>query len=308
MAGLCEDNPRDFLAALGVLRLVDMLWSTHQPTLCWNEDGHPLLKACLALPEEWTELMTAALQSLNNQTPHPFVHHKVIKTELETLRCRFVGALEFGEASTDLAKLPAVLYAAYGSQVHDMEKGVANPTAFSFSNGQGGKELLRDIAEMIDEELTPANLVHDLTTCGSGKRDAKSFRWNPAELRTAAYRAHDPGSGVKGDVTLDYPSANILAFFGLTYYPVVDTTQREYTLGISRRRRLGDCFTWPIWEHYLSSDVISSILHHPFVHTDPPNRLGNRSLGISRAYRSVRMKVGKPPTISLYFATAEALF
>jgi hypothetical protein len=308
MKGLREDNPRDFLAALGVLRLVDMLWPDHQPALSWNAYGHPVLYASRTLRDDWAAALAAAMQALNRQNPHPFVHNKVIKTEIGKLRRCIDLALDRRLSCSPLDRLPAALYAAYGSQVHDGEKGVSNPTAFSFSNGQGGKELLRDIAEMINEELTPANLLKDLTGSGSGRRDAKSFRWNPVELRAAAYRAHDPGSGVRGDVTLDYPCANIFAFIGLTYYPVIDASLREYTLGVSRIPLLGDCFTWPIWQCSLTSDVVFTMLHQSSVHSDTPDRNGGAALGIARAYRSQRMKVGKPPTISLYFSPAEAVF
>jgi hypothetical protein len=308
MRGLREDNPRDFLAALGVLRLVDMLWPDHQPTLFWNTFGHPVLHASRTLPDDWVVALADALQALNRQNPHPFVHNKVIKTEIVKFRRSIDLALDLCRSSTPLDSLPAALYAAYGSQVHDVEKGVSNPTAFSFSNGQGGKELLRDIAEMINEELAPANILGDLTGSGSGRRDAKSFRWNPVELRAAAYRAHDPGSGVKGDVTLDYPCANIFAFIGLTYYPVIDTSLREYTLGVSRIPLLGDCFTWPVWQCSLTSDTVFTMLHQSSLHTDTPDRNQGAALGIARAYRSQRMKVGKPPTISLYFSPAEAVF
>jgi hypothetical protein len=304
LTALREDNPRDFLAALGLLRLLDLLWPQSIVSLAWNSAGHPVLHVNLAVPDDWIGILSRELQAVNSLEQHPFVHNKIIKVAHAEFRVAIGRALEFRNSETSFAALPSALYAAYGSQVHDTDEGKTSPSAFSFSNAQCGKELLRDIREMIAREFTPTAIFECLKDDPIGRRDAKSFRWHPGECRAAAYRAHDPGGNVKGDVCMDFPCANILAFFGLTFFPVVDATKREATLGISRTSRLGDCFTWPVWDSHLSNDAVFSILHHPFVHMDRPDGAGAASLGITGAYRCVRMKVGKAPTISLYFSPA----
>ena len=40
LPGLREDNPRDFLAALGLLRLVDLMWPSCQSKLVWDGEEH----------------------------------------------------------------------------------------------------------------------------------------------------------------------------------------------------------------------------------------------------------------------------
>lgn len=304
LTALREDNPRDFLAALGLLRLLDSIWPESIVSLAWNPDGNPVIHAEVALPNDWISLLRRALHAINSVEPHPFVHNKIIKVSHFDFRIAIVGALKFRDSESPLTNLPTALYAAYGSQVHDIDEGKTSPSAFSFSNAQGGKELLRDIHQMISKELTPEGLFEFLKNSPLGRRDAKSFRWHPSECRVAAYRAHDPGGNVKGDVNMDYPCANILAFFGLTFYPVIDSAKREVTLGFSRVPLLGDCFTWPVWKGSLSIDSVSCILHHPFVHMDCPDRANIGAIGIAGAYRCVRMKVGKPPTTSLYFSPA----
>jgi hypothetical protein len=39
LPGLREDNPRDFLAALGLVRIVDLLWPGSEPKLSWARDS-----------------------------------------------------------------------------------------------------------------------------------------------------------------------------------------------------------------------------------------------------------------------------
>lgn len=299
--GIHADNPRDFLAALGLLRVLQIHSPESRPSLGWTDEGHANFHALPQLSPNCLEEIVPALQQLNSSQPHPFVHHKVIKTQHASFRTAILRAREL---CLNGNSLPAALYAAYGSQVHDADKGETSPSAFSFSNGQGGKELLRDINELIDRELTPAQLAHDLAGDRQARKEAKSFRWNPAEFRAAAYRAADPGSGVKGDGSPDHPTLNILAFFGLTFYPVVDGPKFSATAGFSRHKLSSasvDYFSWPIWEESLNADEVGALLLHPVVHAGsfhPPNL---RAMGISAIWRSRRFSSDK----SLYFSPAE---
>ena len=177
-------------------------------------------------------------------------------------------------------------------------------SGFSFSNGQGGKELLRDVCDLIRDEFNAGNLEADLQ--GSRRRTAKTLRWNPAENRTAAYRAHDPGGGVKGDDLLDSPCANVLAFLGLSFYPVAERGREAVTLGISGSvDQVG--FRWPVWASPLAPDVVASLLHHPCIHGAAGSAGLLAATGISAVWCSRRLKIGTPPAISLYFSPARRI-
>ena len=301
LAGLMEDNPRDFLAALGLLRITSELWTDAGISLAWNNDGHPVMHVRLNLPDDWVALLCASVQALNRIEPHPFVHHKVIKVPQAAMRNHMTRSLEFVKSAGPLHHIPVALYSGFASQIHTDKDGMTNVTAYSFSNGQGGKELLRDVKELINSQMAPASLCGDLLGLPECRRDAKSFRWHPAEFRAAAYRPHDPGAGIKGDVLLDFASANVLAFFGLTFYPVVDRASREETLGLSSERlnrERSDYFTWPIWGQPIGIDAIASLLHHPAVHSAEKNPKVLACLGVKRLRRSRRFSSDK----SLYFA------
>ena len=301
--GLREDNPRDFLAALGLLRLLDMAFTPQEVALSWSSSGHPVYHSSSPLPSAWPAALCEELKRLNSESPQPFVHHKVIKVSQADFRIAVQRAVARAERPGPFSDLPSMLYAAYASQIHDLEEGKTSTSAFSFSNGQGGKELLRDISEMIARELSPDGLIRDLMGDPSARRDAKSFRWHPAEFRSAAYRAADPGAGVKGDSMLDYPSANILAFFGLPFYPVVDRIYTWETCGISERSIGGireESFSWPVWETTLRPDTLTSLLHLPQLHASNEQCVDIRHSGCSRAWRSRRFSSDK----SLYFSPA----
>jgi hypothetical protein len=190
--------------------------------------------------------------------------------------------------TTRSAPSPPLLYAAYSSQ--NDEDGELHISALSFANGGSGKKLLNDVAQLI-AALKPASLSGALDGTAPAL-DAKSLRWNPREFRAAAFRGHDPGKGIKGDDSLDHPAFNILAFFGLTFLPCAPTTRSGLTPAIHSVDR-ESAFVWPVWNHPLSPDSVTALLHQP------PASVG-RAHGIARRWKARRFTVDK----SLYFSPA----
>lgn len=291
LPGLREDNPRDFLAALGLLRLVDLMWPSRQSRLSWVEAVHvPTLWGNEPLPDCWPDELIGALKDLTQAPMNPLVHGEIIKAEYQVFRDAVKRAVAFSTSGHRLAKLPPVLYSCYSSQIK-ADDGMIEPSGFSFGNGQSGKKLLLDVGQLIDG-LTPGKLEETLLGKASPVA-AKSLRWNPMEFRPAAYRNHDPGSKQKGDETKDHPALNVLAFFGLSFYPTVTTASGSRTAGLHRLIR-EDYFLWPIWSTALSADEIASLVcaHHcQWVSAS----------GIATVWRSKRFSSDK----SLYFSPAE---
>lgn len=291
LLGLREDNPRDFLAALGLLRLVDLLWPSRQSRLVWMGAEHvPVLCGNEPMPDHWHDELLGMLKELIQAPINPLVHGDIIKTEYQVFRDAVKRAVAFSTSGHRLAKLPLLLYSSYSSQI-ESDAGMIEPSGFSFGNGQSGKKLLLDVGQLITG-LTP--LALDETLLGKvSSVAAKSLRWNPVEFRPAAYRNHDPGSKQKGDETKDHPALNVLAFFGLTFYPTVATVSGGRTAGLHRLMR-EDYFIWPVWTDALSADEIATLVcggHGQWV----PSR------GIVTVWRSKRFSSDK----SLYFASAE---
>ena len=291
LPGLREDNPRDFLATLGLLRLVDLMWPSCQPKLVWDGEEHlPTLCGNKQLPDDWPGDLLSALKELMQAPTNSLMHGDIIKAEYQVFRDAVNRAVAFSTSGHRLAKLPVILYSCYSSQL-ESDGGVVEPSGFSFGNGQSGKKLLLDVGQLIDE-MTPSNLIETLL----GKASpvvAKSLRWNPVEFRPAAYRNHDPGSKQKGDETKDHPALNVLAFFGLTFYPTVPTASGGKTAGLLRKNG-EDWFLWPIWSDGLSADEIASL-----VCAEPVQWIPSR--GTATVWRSKRFSSDK----SLYFAPAE---
>ena len=291
LPGLREDNPRDFLAALGLLRLIDELWPECETTLRWHPDTLiPQLSSDRPLPDDWTVALVASLLDLVQRPEKPIAHGEIIKTDYESFRDATRRAVGFAETGHPLANIPQFLYSCYASPIPS-ESGDVEPSGFSFGNGQSGKKLLLDVTQLI-ERINAPELLATLQGKAHGV-SAKTLRWNPVEYRPAAYRSHDPGSKNKGDDTLDFPALNVLAFFGMTFYPVVETASGMTTTGIFRLGRQS-FFLWPTWPVSLRLMEISSLL------VSDLSTLGSET-GAERIWRARRFSSDK----SLYFAPAE---
>ena len=181
LPGLREDNPRDFLAALGFLRLASLQWPQLDAKLSWDgKSGSPCLHTCLPLPSDWSAELMLSLQSLASDPGNPLFHGEIIKTTPEEFRNAAKNALRFARISEHpLRSLAPGLYAAYSSQTHD--KDGLHISGFSFANGQGGKKLLADVALLISE-LAPDSFSQSLAK-NLPPNSSKSFRWNPSRLR-----------------------------------------------------------------------------------------------------------------------------
>lgn len=293
LPSLREDNPRDFLAALGLLRLVHLMWPICDTKLAWVGNEHQAtLYFREAIPAGWAEKLVMTLKELAEAKSSPIFHGDIIKAEYNVFRIAVKRAIEFSYSDHPLAQLPIYLYSSYSSQIEG-EEGVVEPSGLSFGNGQSGKKLLLDVMQLISG-LESDTFMQTLVGKASPV-SAKSLRWNPLEYRPAAYRSHDPGSKQKGDETKDHPTLNVLAFFGLTFYPTVATSSGGKTAGLHWKSR-ETFFLWPIWETPLCIDEISS-----FVCADPVT--WSLASGVAVAWRSKRFSSDK----SLYFAPAELL-
>jgi len=291
LPGLREDNPRDFLATLGLLRLVDLLWPEAKVELGWNmEQGVPCIQSAASLPTDWMGEIVTQLKDLAERPNSPMFHGDVIKADLDRYRDAVTQAVDFGAEDHPLAELPRLLYSAYASQLPS-ESGDLMVSGFSFGNGQGGKKLLLDVKQLlggIDADDLEAALA------GTAKpRQAKTLRWNPAEFRPAAYRSHDPGAKHKGDEVRDVPCLNVLAFIGLTFFPTVPTSRGGATLGLFRSDSQ-TYFRWPIWAEGLTAQEVQTLMV-----VEP-----REGTGSGRRFRSRRFSSDK----SLYLAPSEREF
>ena len=187
-------------------------------------------------------------------------------------------------------------------------------SAFSFSNNNSGKQLLKDFAALASL-VTPARVEDALFGDANLLDPVTGLGWDPGSQKSYALQFGDPGKGV----TRCNATHHALAFYGLAMFPVVPLAVDRLTLGIyalpadrpaiqdevgdegdgeeepspARSRRGPEQFTWPLWEQPLPAAVIQALLVCAEFAKPQPDVSRCRAMGVSAVMRSRRFSLNK---------------
>jgi len=293
--GLDGSNPLAFLATLGVLRGLILGQRDDGLQLHFAPGtGTAVLRGPLSLDRTTLPgLLAGVLRDLAK--PDSIAGFGDVIGVPQAVYAAFVTAgLTHAAVSPNTPESAGALFAAsYAcSVVVDSKKLVVTPTRLSFTNGQGGKNLLKDfrtLAACVTADQIATSLFDPWSY---SDEDQPTFRWDPADLRPYAHMATDPGT----TSTRSVMGANALAFLGLSFFPVVPTSAGLATTGVTGSRN-DEALTWPLWSHPCTADLVASILH-----TDLPPA-DQATMGVFVHYRARRMVVNK----GVYFAPSTAV-
>ncbi|TAG09784.1 MAG: hypothetical protein EAZ42_05670 [Verrucomicrobia bacterium] len=286
LPGLREDNPRDFLAALGLLRLMDTIWPETHAKLSWNsQTGTPSTTSTHPLAADFPQQLWDLLRDIKDLDNSPLEPVTVEAVSPADHRKKIIQAVE------RKSKIEVMILVAVASQL-EMEK-ASRRSDFIIESGQ--RRVMKGVCDMLAEEFFGPALLDEIEGRATPVKVSNSSRWNPAEFRSAAYTTSDPA---KTDF-LDFPGLNVIAFIGLTFYPVVDSSKNKATPGFTRSPG-NNHFSWPVWSEPLLPDEITSVLHHSEVHAIELNHSVLSKIGIDRVWRT--RKFGDAN--NKYFSTA----
>jgi len=290
LPGIREDNPRDFLAALGLLRLVTFQWPSSAPLLSWSSSsGHPTLTLAVTLPDDWGKCLWALLLEWKASDCNPFGHGKIEMIPPEMFRDLLLN-------ESNRSTIHARYYPALSAQIPRDKMGRRS----EFIIESASRSVLNGIDRILGLTRGIPDIASDFAGCGPTYEVSNTSRWNPAEFQSAAYMASDP----EKTNLRDHVSLNIFALLGLTFYPAVDTSQGRRTAGIARAEGVLR-FSWPVWNPPLASDELSSLLHHPALHSQVVDASTLIGVGVFQVWRSRKFKQNGE---NLYFSAAQPSF
>lgn len=253
LSGLDGSNPLAFLASLGVLRCVELASTDALPRLAWTDQLRPVFDPGTPLSHSaFVEVVFRSVKQILEDGAASL--GDIIGVPVAEFR-KFADPMTADpRQSRDRTRL--LFASAFASDaVIDARKGTVIPTVLSFSNGQGGKLLLKDFRTLVGH-LTAERVRSALfqqwrySDC-----DEPTFRWDPLDMRTGAHMATDPGSTQTSSVM----AANALAFLGLSFLTTVPTDCSLQTTAFHRVD--GDLhFVWPIWRDPIDVDIVKSLL------------------------------------------------
>ena len=286
LRGIEGANPLGFLAALGTLRLSDLLWRESGVRMRWirQRGWQPELEGVVAEEEQsFCEALVergawAPLEEFsdlgNNLTVKPDVFRPVVRTILQRVSGR--------------DRRPADFIAAFGTDVlADKDKGRIAYTDLCFITGSGHQHFL-GTARSLGSTAGPEQLREALFGPWRYADRGLSMRWDPSDAKEYALQWQDPSTEGVSSVW----GATRLAFEALPLFPVVPTETGPRTAGFKTRNRAHE-FTWPIWTQWASLDTVRSLINARELQEDPPNRKELGQIGVAEIFRAQRVRI--PP-------------
>ncbi len=290
LPGLREDNPRDFLAALGLMRIVELLWPESEPKLYWAKDsGMPHLTLAKCLPDDWGSIMLNTFLEWKASDQNPFGFGKIKFIDPHEFRIHLIDGFKHSDFRVRYL-------ASLCSQIS--RPGFSRRSEFIIESA--GRSVLNGVSALLENRRNPIDIQGDFQGSGTLREVSNTSRWHPAELKSAAYSSADPE-----DINhRDFASLNVFALLGLSFFPVLDTQGGRRTVGFRRTGKLAE-FSWPVWDTPLDPSSMASLLHHPGIHQPDFSIERLKGLGIYQVWRSRKFKANGD---NEYFSLAQPSF
>jgi hypothetical protein len=263
LPGLDAHNPLGFLAALGLLRVLDdeaARSHRERPRLGFVDQGG--FVARLLTPHTLAELVTVVLEDAAAQADNralQFAYNEEgalvapgTKGATRDLKPKPFGARQLLELAATVDHRTAAQAAAWFSELVQDNNDNTKPTAFHFTAGQ---QAFLEMVEALRVGLTAEHVREALDGPWLNTSSLPSLSWDASVARMYALRAGNPAKERRGSV----PGANWLAVVGLTFFPVVVHGTRLVTTGV-RGGWKDSAFTWPVWSPPVEVTAMSSLL------------------------------------------------
>jgi len=246
LTGLDGSNPRDFLAAAGLLVAGPDSWA-----ISWTDEG--VWRPTLHGADEIDEVIDAI-----DRDREGFASSEVLKIEHQGKRdlklppAEVRGLFErvLADGSNDAALLCCLL-----SEVAVDGNGMSKPTGFHFT---AGNQLFIKMWAELQHGVTRAALKRDLVETGPSWSKLPTMSWDSEGGHPYALRADDP-SKVK---RLSRPGREWLALRALALLPSAPSGPRGDRLETALLRgRWGQAkMTWPVWTVPTGRAAVAALL------------------------------------------------
>ena len=287
LRGLDGANPLGFLAAVGVVTLLDGdgHGERRDVRLGWEETSEGWRPSLQAFARDEHDLCERLELLLKSAPVAPLEIGRTAKGKGVADRFpfsagRFRDALK-ARAKSKAARYEADLLAAFGSDTYP-DGDEFQCTAFKMvrkgdSNDQGMLHYAKAIRRQVDAGVVERTLFEPWDYQYVGY----SLRWDPIETQSYALRYRDPSKSRPGSM----PAANSFAFEALQCMPCVLVGTKLRTTGFQNLERQ-EHFVWPIWTAHLALATVRSLLSLGELHRLPLDRRALAIRGIADVFRA----------------------
>jgi hypothetical protein len=263
LSGLEAHNPLGFLAALGLLRVLDheaTIAGRELPRLGFVDQGTFVARLVTSHPLD--EIIAIVLRDAAAQADNRALQF-AYDTKGQLVPPNANGATRDLKPSPEAARelldhaatadpRTASLAAAWFSELVQDNNGNTKPTALHFTAGQ---QAFLEMVEDLRAGLKAEHLREALEGPWLNTSPLPSLSWDASVARLYALRASNPAKERRGSV----PGANWLAVLGVAFFPVVVQRGRLVTTGVTGGWK-DSAFTWPVWSPAAEVSTVASLL------------------------------------------------
>jgi hypothetical protein len=255
LTGLVGTSPLGFMAALGLLRVLDrrdkkarLRFLTDGSFAAFIESAEEDLPALVAHDAE----LAAQERGWRLEYEKKEKNRTTVVADLKPPPAVFAQFLERSTVEWIAGNIdPAGYAAAFGTSIVLDNKGNTKPTAFHFTAGQ---QQFLAVVELIRKMVT-SDWVRQSLFEGAAARAGSNLRWDPGSDRNWALMASKPANE---DTNVDAP-AEWLAFRALPLFPCAPSGSRVLTTGVQGRGK-DMTLSWPLWSVPISVTTAQSAL------------------------------------------------
>ena len=286
LVGIDGRNPLGFLAALGVALVARNIHP--EIRLSWtNQQGiwRPVVDGVTADRDKFVEELFAALKGTSSE---PFEIDKRLPFDVALFKSELQRAQD---RSSRKDRRLADFLAAFGTEIHH-DKGLFADSSFRMvRSGDAAGQGLPAYANVIRLAIDASSLRNTLFEVWSYQDDGPILRWDPLDDQRYALVWNNPEDKAKKPVKVML-GADALAIEALALFPVIPEAGSAKTTGFFRSGSR-ESFSWPIWDHPATINVVRSLLSRPELHATAPDRKKLAACGIVEIFRSERIAPNK---------------
>ena len=289
LPGLDGGNLLAFLAALGTLRGLAVVWPNRRVRLFWvrRDVWRPALQVAEGVLGQ-DEVLDGLERFFEMRPGHEVLNiGDNLNVSPDQFRRHAQAAAQTASPSLT-ARAMSDFVASFACEVLEDGAGRVRDTAFRTMSGAGHQHFLKTMRNLAIR-TTRDSVQRCLFGQWARQDEQLSLRWDAEDDRRYALRWRDPSK----EVTRTEWGANRLAYEALPLFPVAPVGGTLATTGFSGRGSRDTFFTWPIWEAPIEVQTVRSLLALRGLQDERPDRAALAARGVVEVYRSQRITVDK---------------
>lgn len=288
LPGLDGTNPLGFLAALGMLRVLDQSDQYGPVKLQWQSyRGTWVAKVSMvAAPEiDSKQFLRLLFGLLHTDTSEHAARGWVTFSDGDTVAIRNVLLYKPDSWSTCIGIEPL-------PQTDDSKRMSKLQIARKDYHVKAVNNLLEGIEQTQLERalMTPWDYADPL--------EGLTLHLDPSEDRRHAHQWNQPAGDPDRKSQGNMIAANRLAIEAFPFFPMVHTGTMAQTLGFQGHYMNDTFWTWPLWNHMADARVVGSLLALSDLQQLTLDTPKLNAMGIEVVFRTQRILVGKTPNLT----------